>query len=272
MIRHLAGEPWWSRNCHRWWRVWIGPLRCNLTLKHFYINSALNLKLGSDFIRVAVAHTLCFRVSANQRWSKGKKKTSPASFPLPFRLASRGVMALWCQTVMSSVQGNTINTMATMSRLFGISSVRPESCLYLRGTWHKMWCTIINFNRRFHPKRLTILHTATGSNLRLSFLLKDTSTRDSSGSNHRSSQWKTDQRTTDQESPTITRTGELRNDQQANEISVYWKSNVIVIVISLISYPITVIILYILFLFLVYSVNNIFVINFVWVFISGNIF
>lgn len=51
---------------------------------------------------------------------------------LPFRVASRGVTVFWCQTVMSSVQGNTINTMATMSRLFGISRFRPESCHHLQ--------------------------------------------------------------------------------------------------------------------------------------------
>ena len=53
-------------------------------------------------------------------------------------------MVLWCQTVMSSVQGNTINTMATMSRLFGISRVRPESCHYLRGiiTHDMRWFTV----------------------------------------------------------------------------------------------------------------------------------
>lgn len=32
-------------------------------------------------------------------------------------------MALWCQTVMSRVQGNTINTMARISLLFGISKI-----------------------------------------------------------------------------------------------------------------------------------------------------
>lgn len=32
-------------------------------------------------------------------------------------------MALWCQTVMSRVQGNTINTMARISLLFGISRI-----------------------------------------------------------------------------------------------------------------------------------------------------
>lgn len=30
-------------------------------------------------------------------------------------------MVLWCQTVISSVQGRTISTIARMSRLFGIS-------------------------------------------------------------------------------------------------------------------------------------------------------
>lgn len=42
---------------------------------------------------------------------------------LPLRMARSGAMALWCQTVMSRVQGNTINTMARISLLFGISRI-----------------------------------------------------------------------------------------------------------------------------------------------------
>lgn len=64
-------------------------------------------------------------------------------FFLPFRAVSRGVRVLWCQTVMSSVQGNTINIMATMSRLFGISRVRSESCSYLQGGVTHDGCTVI---------------------------------------------------------------------------------------------------------------------------------
>lgn len=40
-------------------------------------------------------------------------------------------MALWCHTVMSRVQGNTINTMARMSLLFGISRVDSVPGHYL---------------------------------------------------------------------------------------------------------------------------------------------
>lgn len=36
-------------------------------------------------------------------------------------VVSRGAMVLWCHTVTSSVQGNTMRTIARMSRLFGIS-------------------------------------------------------------------------------------------------------------------------------------------------------
>lgn len=39
----------------------------------------------------------------------------------PLCTASRGARLLWCQTVMSSVQGSTMRTIARMSRLFGIS-------------------------------------------------------------------------------------------------------------------------------------------------------
>lgn len=42
---------------------------------------------------------------------------------VPLRMARSGAMALWCQTVMSRVQGNTINTMARISLLFGISRI-----------------------------------------------------------------------------------------------------------------------------------------------------
>lgn len=42
---------------------------------------------------------------------------------VPLRMARSGAIALWCQTVMSRVQGNTINTMARISLLFGISRI-----------------------------------------------------------------------------------------------------------------------------------------------------
>lgn len=42
-------------------------------------------------------------------------------FLSPLCTASSGAMVLWCQTVISSVQGRTISTIARMSRLFGIS-------------------------------------------------------------------------------------------------------------------------------------------------------
>lgn len=53
---------------------------------------------------------------------------------VPLRMASSGAIALWCQTVMSSVQGNTINTMARISLLFGISRI---GCL----AWHYLQTT-----------------------------------------------------------------------------------------------------------------------------------
>lgn len=42
-------------------------------------------------------------------------------FSSPLCTASREAMVLWCQTVISSVQGRIIRMMAKMSRLFGIS-------------------------------------------------------------------------------------------------------------------------------------------------------
>lgn len=52
---------------------------------------------------------------------------------VPLRMASSGAIALWCQTVMSRVHGNTINTMARMSLLFGISRIGFMSRHYLPG-------------------------------------------------------------------------------------------------------------------------------------------
>lgn len=52
---------------------------------------------------------------------------------VPLRMVSRGAIALWCQTVMSRVHGNTINTMARMSLLFGISRIGFMSLHYLPG-------------------------------------------------------------------------------------------------------------------------------------------
>lgn len=47
-------------------------------------------------------------------------------------MASRGAIALWCHTVMRRVHGNTINTMARISLLFGISRVGSMPGHYLR--------------------------------------------------------------------------------------------------------------------------------------------
>lgn len=51
---------------------------------------------------------------------------------VPFRMASRGAIALWCHTVMRRVHGNTINTMARISLLFGISRIGSMPGHYLR--------------------------------------------------------------------------------------------------------------------------------------------
>lgn len=51
---------------------------------------------------------------------------------VPFRKASRGAIALWCHTVMRRVHGNTINTMARISLLFGISRAGSMPGHYLR--------------------------------------------------------------------------------------------------------------------------------------------
>lgn len=52
---------------------------------------------------------------------------------VPLRMARSGAIALWCQTVMSRVQGNTINTMARISLLFGISRIGYVARHYLEG-------------------------------------------------------------------------------------------------------------------------------------------
>lgn len=49
----------------------------------------------------------------------------------PLWMARSGAIALWCQTVMSRVQGNTINTMARISLLFGISRIGGLARHYL---------------------------------------------------------------------------------------------------------------------------------------------
>lgn len=51
---------------------------------------------------------------------------------VPLWIARSGAMALWCQTVMSRVQGSTINTTARISLLFGISRIGFEALHYLR--------------------------------------------------------------------------------------------------------------------------------------------
>lgn len=51
---------------------------------------------------------------------------------VPLRMASSGAIALWCQTVMRRVQGNTINTMARISLLFGISRIGYLAWHYLQ--------------------------------------------------------------------------------------------------------------------------------------------
>lgn len=49
----------------------------------------------------------------------------------PLWMARSGAIALWCHTVMSRVQGNTINTMARISLLFGISRIGGLARHYL---------------------------------------------------------------------------------------------------------------------------------------------
>lgn len=56
-------------------------------------------------------------------WSAVGRVQHRAVRCLPLRMARSGAMALWCQTVISRVQGNTINTMARISLLFGISRI-----------------------------------------------------------------------------------------------------------------------------------------------------
>lgn len=58
-------------------------------------------------------------------------------------MARSGAIALWCQTVMSRVQGNTINTMARISLLFGISRIGYLARHYLEET--DGWIIILHF-------------------------------------------------------------------------------------------------------------------------------
>ena len=67
----------------------------------------------------------------------GGHKTIKMSIGLPFRMASSGAIALWCQTVMSRVHGNTINTTARMSLLFGISRIGLMPRHYLQKKKHR---------------------------------------------------------------------------------------------------------------------------------------
>lgn len=69
---------------------------------------------------------------------------STAAPCVPLRMASSGAIALWCQTVMSRVQGNTINTMARISLLFGISRI---GCL----AWHYLRTSQTDGELRPHP-------------------------------------------------------------------------------------------------------------------------
>jgi hypothetical protein len=62
-----------------------------------------------------------------------QQRTYEKAEDVPLRMASSGAIALWCQTVMSRVHGNTINTMARMSLLFGISRIGFMSRHYLPG-------------------------------------------------------------------------------------------------------------------------------------------
>lgn len=66
------------------------------------------------------------------KWSAGGGVQLCAMPCVPLRIARSGAMALWCQTVMSRVQGNTINTMARISLLFGISRIGYLDRHYLR--------------------------------------------------------------------------------------------------------------------------------------------
>ena len=56
---------------------------------------------------------------------------------VPLRMARSGAIALWCQTVMSRVQGKTINTMARISLLFGISRIGYLARHYLEKKQNK---------------------------------------------------------------------------------------------------------------------------------------
>lgn len=66
------------------------------------------------------------------KWSAGGGVQHSVVRCVPLRIARSGAMALWCQTVMSRVQGNTINTMARISLLFGISRIGYLARHYLR--------------------------------------------------------------------------------------------------------------------------------------------
>lgn len=92
----------WTSVIELWWSWWSGP-----TSASTWTACCLNVKCGVRF-KSPLQVWYC-------QWS--------AVWFLPLRMARSGAIALWCQTVMSRVQGNTINTMARISLLFGISRI-----------------------------------------------------------------------------------------------------------------------------------------------------
>lgn len=84
-----------------------------------FCNWACDL-IGLDELAVAYFYTI-------------QQRTYEKVEDVPLWMARSGAIALWCQTVMSRVHGNTINTMARMSLLFGISRIGFMSLHYLPG-------------------------------------------------------------------------------------------------------------------------------------------
>ena len=80
------------------------------------------------FLRIAIVGMSCGSISPMCNEPGGMQD---GGICIPLRMARSGAIALWCQTVMSRVQGNTINTMARISLLFGISRIGYVARHYL---------------------------------------------------------------------------------------------------------------------------------------------
>lgn len=103
----------------------LEEMRVETTQKSFIMMERVLLKASEwTASRVVWGSRTHFRAAA-------AAEQHPSAY-VPLRMASSGAIALWCQTVMSRVQGNTIKTMARISLLFGISRIGYLAWHYLQ--------------------------------------------------------------------------------------------------------------------------------------------